>query len=81
MEAYPDPSGTGGWKTAALVNGVPTHKDGVALPALTALVYEAASATRVARPAGGSTTVAPLTPQDMEAIANLVVKKLSAKLA
>ena len=70
VEVYPGPDGT--WRTAALVNGKCTH-GGSAMPQLTALAYEAASATR--RPLPG-----PAPPIDYDRLAEAVVAKLLNKL-
>lgn len=46
VEVYPDADGV--WRTAPLLDGRPT-RGGIVVPQLTALVYEAATATRVPR--------------------------------
>lgn len=74
VEAYD--AGGGQWRTAALVNGAATH-GGVVMPLITALVFEAASYTRITK--GGGTTVA--APVDVNAVADAVLNKLRAALA
>lgn len=76
IECYP--TATGQWRTAALVEGKPTH-GGVVMTQIAALIYEAASATRIAPPAmtSGGTPA----PVDVEAVADAVIAKLRRSFA
>ena len=79
VEAYPTPSGQ--WRTSVLDgNGQPTH-GGIVLPHVSALIFEAATATRVEHPpARVNPPAAPMTAADHDAIAAAVVRKLAQSL-